>query len=181
MPPYQNAAPPKKSFPVWGIVVIVLGVLMFGCLILAAILFPVFKQAKNAARQSAGMVNAQRIAMAGVMYTTDYDGLFPPQFETHEQMRFYFDNYMDSPDAYDTFNPAVSFMLPNTNLAGVNIYEIYDPSYTVMIEESTPWENARLIVGFVDGSSRIVDTTSEPIGLDVYLLDEIDDSEVIIE
>jgi prepilin-type N-terminal cleavage/methylation domain-containing protein/prepilin-type processing-associated H-X9-DG protein len=41
--------------------------------ILAAILFPVFAQAKRAAKDSAALSNTKQIATAGVMYSTDYD------------------------------------------------------------------------------------------------------------
>ncbi|MGV3616515.1 MAG: prepilin-type N-terminal cleavage/methylation domain-containing protein [Fimbriimonas sp.] len=43
--------------------------------ILAAILFPVFAQAKRAAKDSAALSNVKQIATAGVMYSTDYDDL----------------------------------------------------------------------------------------------------------
>ncbi len=41
--------------------------------ILASILFPVFAQAKNAAKQSASLSNAKQITLASVMYSGDYD------------------------------------------------------------------------------------------------------------
>lgn len=41
--------------------------------ILAAILFPVFAQAKAAAKQSVNLSNLKQIGLAGMMYTSDYD------------------------------------------------------------------------------------------------------------
>lgn len=41
--------------------------------ILAAILFPVFAQAKRAAKDSSALSNVKQIATAGTMYSTDYD------------------------------------------------------------------------------------------------------------
>ncbi|HRK20725.1 MAG TPA: prepilin-type N-terminal cleavage/methylation domain-containing protein, partial [Fimbriimonadaceae bacterium] len=41
--------------------------------ILAAILFPVFAQAKAAAKKSSSISNAKQITLAGLMYSGDYD------------------------------------------------------------------------------------------------------------
>lgn len=45
--------------------------------ILAAILFPVFAQAKTAAKKSADMSNLKQLGIATMMYLTDADGLYP--------------------------------------------------------------------------------------------------------
>ena len=45
--------------------------------ILAAILFPVFAQAKEAAKKTACLSNARQIGMANKLYLSDYDDLFP--------------------------------------------------------------------------------------------------------
>jgi prepilin-type N-terminal cleavage/methylation domain-containing protein len=45
--------------------------------ILAAILFPVFAQAKLAAKKTASLSNAKQIGLACLMYDIDYDGVFP--------------------------------------------------------------------------------------------------------
>jgi prepilin-type N-terminal cleavage/methylation domain-containing protein/prepilin-type processing-associated H-X9-DG protein len=48
--------------------------------ILAAILFPVFAQAREKARQTSCASNVKQIALAMLMYAQDYDEKFPPQF-----------------------------------------------------------------------------------------------------
>jgi prepilin-type N-terminal cleavage/methylation domain-containing protein len=45
--------------------------------ILAAILFPVFAQARSKARQASGLSNIKQVALAIYMYTQDYDEQFP--------------------------------------------------------------------------------------------------------
>jgi prepilin-type N-terminal cleavage/methylation domain-containing protein len=45
--------------------------------ILAAILFPVFAQAKLAAKQTANVSNHKQLGLAVIMYTNDYDDYFP--------------------------------------------------------------------------------------------------------
>src|SRR5690349_22952387 len=46
--------------------------------ILAAILFPVFAQAREKARQTSCLSNTRQYATATLMYTQDYDETFPP-------------------------------------------------------------------------------------------------------
>lgn len=48
--------------------------------ILAAILFPVFAQAREKARQASCTSNAKQIGLGLAMYTQDYDELMPPAF-----------------------------------------------------------------------------------------------------
>ncbi|HTQ11197.1 MAG TPA: prepilin-type N-terminal cleavage/methylation domain-containing protein [Fimbriimonadaceae bacterium] len=45
--------------------------------ILAAILFPVFAQAKAAAKRTASMSNMKQVGIAAMMYATDDDDVFP--------------------------------------------------------------------------------------------------------
>jgi len=45
--------------------------------ILAAILFPVFAQAKTAAKKTAGLSNSKQTALATLMYSNDFDDVFP--------------------------------------------------------------------------------------------------------
>jgi prepilin-type N-terminal cleavage/methylation domain-containing protein/prepilin-type processing-associated H-X9-DG protein len=57
--------------------------------ILAAILFPVFAQAREKARQTSCLSNARQISLAAAMYTQDYDELIVPAWLIY------------SPDPYD--------------------------------------------------------------------------------
>lgn len=45
--------------------------------ILAAILFPVFTQAKNAAKKTTSISNLKQLAMSVMMYSTDHDDVLP--------------------------------------------------------------------------------------------------------
>lgn len=49
--------------------------------ILAAILFPVFAQAREKARQTACLSNMKQMMLAAQQYTQDYDEKFPPDWE----------------------------------------------------------------------------------------------------
>jgi prepilin-type N-terminal cleavage/methylation domain-containing protein len=48
--------------------------------ILAAILFPVFAQAKNAAKKTASLSNMRQVSTATMLYMGDYDDITPPIF-----------------------------------------------------------------------------------------------------
>lgn len=48
--------------------------------ILAAILFPVFARAKEKARQTTCLSNVRQLALAFLMYASDYDGTMPPAY-----------------------------------------------------------------------------------------------------
>src|SRR5438552_6734610 len=45
--------------------------------ILAAILFPVFAQARDKARQTSCLSNAKQLGLGAIMYTEDYDETYP--------------------------------------------------------------------------------------------------------
>jgi prepilin-type N-terminal cleavage/methylation domain-containing protein len=49
--------------------------------ILAAILFPVFAQAREKARQASCLSNAKQMSTAVMMYAQDYDETFPLYFQ----------------------------------------------------------------------------------------------------
>lgn len=51
--------------------------------ILAAILFPVFAQARDKARQASCLSNLKQFGTAGQMYSQDYDGFHTPPFHYH--------------------------------------------------------------------------------------------------
>jgi prepilin-type N-terminal cleavage/methylation domain-containing protein len=49
--------------------------------ILAAILFPVFAQAKAAAKKTAALSNSKNIGTASMLYSSDNDDLFPSVYD----------------------------------------------------------------------------------------------------
>ena len=63
---------PKKGFTLIELLVVIAIIA-----ILAAILFPVFAQARSKARQTVGLSNAKQSGLAVVMYVQDYDEVFP--------------------------------------------------------------------------------------------------------
>lgn len=81
-PPPPSAPPARQGLSTGAIVAIVAGV---GCLlllltigILAAVLFPVFGQAREKAQQSACLANVKQLMLGQMIYATDYDEHLPP-------------------------------------------------------------------------------------------------------
>lgn len=80
--PYDTQPLTPRRNSTWIIVLSVGG----GCLVvslaivavLAAILFPVFAQARSAARRANSMSHGKQLAMSLMMYTQDYDNRLPP-------------------------------------------------------------------------------------------------------
>lgn len=82
-PNFPDMQPPKKNNNrvLWLVLIVVCG---GGCLIMfpimAAILFPVFSQARHAATATAALTNAKQLATAALMYAADHDDkLFPSE------------------------------------------------------------------------------------------------------
>lgn len=134
--------------------------------ILAAILFPVFAQAREKARQTACISNEKQIGLGLMQYNQDYDGCFPhQQFYNQAANIFYdwedaLDPYVESHDVYKCpSNPWAAYSLsggrttypisyaPNGALFPdwmitwtANDSEVPAPAETVMIVESrAPW------------------------------------------
>ena len=61
--------------------------------ILAAILFPVFAQAREKARQTACLSNMKQLGTGIMMYAQDYDEILPPRVLAIETPRTYFEGY----------------------------------------------------------------------------------------
>lgn len=85
--------------------------------ILAAILFPVFAQARAKARQAACQSNLKQVGTAILMYQQDYDGHYVPKFNCAEYDTTYPD-HCNSPRRLnfgDALDPPVPEWLPASN------------------------------------------------------------------
>jgi prepilin-type N-terminal cleavage/methylation domain-containing protein/prepilin-type processing-associated H-X9-DG protein len=77
----------------WAFTLIELLVVIAIIAILAAILFPVFAQAKMAAKKTADLSNMKQLGTALIMYTNDFDDSYPTYFMGDEGAGYY-DSYI---------------------------------------------------------------------------------------
>lgn len=78
-PPQEPPGPPPRSNTtlIWVIVGICFGCVILSVGVLAAVMFPVFSQAKLAAKKTSTLSNAKQHALGLLMYATDYDDVLP--------------------------------------------------------------------------------------------------------
>jgi hypothetical protein len=137
----NSPAPPptkNKNVVLW-VVVGVLAICACGVVpILAAILLPVFSQAKFAAQRTAALSNSKRAALGAILYSADYDNRLPlaqnwmdstfPYSKSETVFRSPL-AMKDNPDAY-----GFAFRL---DLSGKKMADIAQPAKAEMIFDST--------------------------------------------
>jgi hypothetical protein len=171
-PPIQT--PPKKS----NVVLIVVIVLAVGfCLIvpiLAAILFPVFSQAKLSAQKSATLSQAKNIAMSMLMYASDNDETLPPCFASTQDLKDAAMLYGPmEPIDFQSKNPAGGEFLPNPGAEALSLLRVLSPELAVLVYDSAPWErDGGRVVAYFDGHAKYVKSFDEAAMLKIELSPE---------
>jgi len=121
----------------------------------AAILLPVFAQAKQAALKSAALSNIKQIGLAAMMYSSDSDDVLP-YVQGTEQFKQVTRPYTRDDKVWTTANPNGGGFRFAMNLAGVSLGSIEKPAETPMIFETNAWPDGRRCVTFVDGHAKRV-------------------------
>ncbi|HXH62200.1 MAG TPA: hypothetical protein VNI20_12690 [Fimbriimonadaceae bacterium] len=166
------AEQPKKNTTV--VVIVVLVVVVGFCFFIAigaAILFPVFAQAKLAARKASTMATAKSLSLSLLMYSSDNDDRFPPQLSTSEDLLQVAEQY-SPPGRLDVSskNPDGGGFLPNAQAAGVNLREVLTPGTSVLVYDSKPWKpDDGRVVGLMSGGAKYVRHFDPSTGLQVSL------------
>jgi len=111
----------KRSF---GFTLIELLVVIAIIAILAAILFPVFAQAREKARQISCLSNLKQSATASMMYVQDYDETFPTAFGTSVDGHWGWDFIHIAPPGWSSSFGA------NTNHRALSTYQYVTQPYT---------------------------------------------------
>jgi prepilin-type N-terminal cleavage/methylation domain-containing protein/prepilin-type processing-associated H-X9-DG protein len=107
--------------------------------ILAAILFPVFAQAREKARQAACVSNCRQIGLAVMMYAEDYEQYFPLYAHYPKQDQFWFEviqPYAKSESIFTCPSVRVRVDKPPANLVGYPAFGLngYGANYRHVIQ-----------------------------------------------
>lgn len=108
--------------------------------ILAAILFPVFAEAKNSAKQTVGLSNFKQAGLAAMMYANDYDDRIP-RMDNNGSCR-----YSEKPCAYPDWGDARNDNRdPNAEPMFTNVLQPYLKNWEIMYNPTagrTEWAAA---------------------------------------
>lgn len=157
-PPNFQTSPqvqPKSSFPT-GIVIGAIVVIGF-CLCLpiaGAILFPVFAQAKDAARRTQAIVKMKEAATAVIIYTVDHDDYFPPTMGESKALTRSLSSYLKSTDSMVIEDTPVE---SNPNLASKKSTDVAFPQSTIMLYCIPEAIRNSAFVAATDGSAKRVE------------------------
>lgn len=75
---HASSSSPSRKVIIWIILAVFSVMLCLGCVFFAAIMFPVFSQAREKARSTTCMRNLQEMARACTLYAEDHRGQLPP-------------------------------------------------------------------------------------------------------
>ena len=153
-PPVQSGAPqraPTSATP-WGW--IVGGITGCGCLailILAAVLYPVFRAARIAAVRTVRLSEARQIDLAALIYAGDHHDKFP-SFQSARTVTEAISPYLHGSRTID--------QIPNcrwdTALSGVDSTRVTDGAQTWLMYLAMPNQADGYALGFADGHVRRV-------------------------
>lgn len=156
--PPADDQPKKKNTTLIIVLIVLLALCVCGCgPLLAAVLFPVFSQAKDAAIKTASLGNLKKLGTATLMYSSDYDDLLPYELGTAEETYFFIEPYANDESILDTSRPGIAYEF-NPLLSGLPVSSVPSPATTPLAYESAPTNNKRSLV-YLDGA---VKTLEEP-------------------
>ncbi len=156
-PPHYAPPVPRKNNTTLIVVVVVLAVGGLCILpVLAAILFPVFAQARQAAQRTQGLSGMKQLGTGILIYGADFDDHFPPAMESARALEPAIGRFVKMPGAFESRNPRGGEILGDKRLSGRNQMNLVDPPNTIMLYDSLPWSGDRSPVARADGSAKII-------------------------
>jgi hypothetical protein len=121
-------------------------------LVLAAILFPVFAQAREKARETSSLSNLKQLGIAAIMYCEDYDEVFPPMKDAATVKKALMpyvkaDQIFIDPRTQQPYQP-------NTKMSKKQLAAIAYPDRTVLFYEASPAPDGKRGVVYADGHAK---------------------------
>lgn len=148
MPPEPQALPKKNNTVLWVVLILGLGALCLVVLVMAAVLFPVFSQAKFAAQRTSCRSSVKQWTVAAIMYAGDFDDRLPKADRWMDATESYMSEFKSCPIAFKESGPQAFGYGFNDALSGMEISKIKEHSRTVMIFES--WGTGKNVHGGED-------------------------------
>lgn len=133
------------------------GMTAAGVVLLLFVIDAVCRPQSTIPLRTATMSNIKQLATALRTYAADNDGRLPANFSTNEDIRAALASYDLDERIFETRNPDGGEILPNSELAGVELSAVVNPESTVLIYESKEWANGRFIISAVNTSTKSVD------------------------
>lgn len=122
----------------------------------AAVLYPVFAQAKDAARRTSTLSNAKQLAVGAMIYMTDYDDVMP-YVQGTAAAKYVLDPYLKNPGLWKSLNPNGGEFKLNMAVAGVNVAAVDNPAEVVLFYEEKEWPDGKRCVAYLDSHARVLD------------------------
>jgi hypothetical protein len=156
IPPYQMNTPPdmmpkKSGVPVWVWILIGVGGTCFCCPVIAAILFPVFAQAKQAAKASVSLSNVKMATTSFAVYMADNDDTLPTLGSSFYSTRA-LHAYTKNPE----LEKVVEHFNWNSAVSGLKLDSIDNPDVVWLMDSNEPSSMMKTAVGFVDFHAKSV-------------------------
>jgi hypothetical protein len=99
--------------------------------------------------------NLKQVALSFLLYSGDYDDLFPATSSTTDAQEVTYP-YLKNAEVWRTYNPAGGRVIFNNKIAGASTSAIPQPAETVMLYEEKVWADGRRAVAFTDGHVKFV-------------------------
>jgi hypothetical protein len=136
-PPEQTPAPKRSNTVLWVVLILGVGAMCVGLVILAAILFPVFSQARLSAQRTACLSNVKQASLSLLMYASDNNDRFPLAREWMDRGI----SYSRSEESYKcpivaASNPSGFGFGMNAQLGNLSMIGLSDPHELVLLFES---------------------------------------------
>jgi hypothetical protein len=111
------------------------------------------QQAISPADRTVTLSNIKQASIALLMYTQDYDNLYPNP-PTMSRLKTVVFPYLKTQAVWTTKNPSGGEFLMNDAIKGTNMNSIPNPGQVVALYESKAWPDGLRAVGFVDGHCK---------------------------
>ena len=148
---------PRKGASPFLIILIVLGAAGICVVVpLAAILFPVFAQARVAAQRTQGLSGMKQLSTGVLLYGADFDDRFPPKTESARALQPFIGEYVKDPLVFGSRNPKGGEILGDKRLAKRSAVDLAAPDQAILLYDQLPWDGNRTPVAYADGHAKTV-------------------------